>query len=51
MNTFTLNNGIEMPVIGYGTFTLEPADCEELVTRALHDGYRLIDTANMYKNE
>ena len=51
MNTFTLNNGIEMPVIGYGTFTLEPADCEELVARALHDGYRLIDTANMYKNE
>ncbi len=51
MNTFTLNNGIEMPVIGYGTFTLEPADCEELVAKALHDGYRLIDTANMYKNE
>ena len=51
MHTFTLNNGIEMPVIGYGTFTLEPADCEELVAKALHDGYRLIDTANMYKNE
>ena len=51
MNTFTLNNGIKMPVIGYGTFTLEPSDCEELVAKALNDGYRLIDTANMYKNE
>ena len=51
MNTFTLNNGIKMPAIGYGTFTLEPLDCEELVVKALHDGYRLIDTANMYKNE
>lgn len=47
----TLNNGIEMPVLGFGTFTLEPADCEELVAEALKEGYRLIDTANMYKNE
>lgn len=51
MESFKLNNGIEIPSLGIGTFTLEPAECEEAVRYALEVGYRLIDTANMYKNE
>ena len=49
--TVTLNNGIEMPILGIGTFTLTPAQAEESVYHALVDGYRLIDTANAYMNE
>ena len=49
--TVTLNNGIEMPVLGIGTFTLRPAQAEESVYHALTYGYRLIDTANAYMNE
>jgi diketogulonate reductase-like aldo/keto reductase len=49
--TATLNNGIEMPILGIGTFTLQPAQAEESVYHALLDGYRLIDTANAYMNE
>jgi diketogulonate reductase-like aldo/keto reductase len=49
--TVTLNNGIEMPVLGIGTFTLQPAQAEESVYHALSYGYRLIDTANAYMNE
>jgi len=49
--TVTLNNGIQMPVLGLGTFTLQPAQAEESVYHALLDGYRLIDTANAYMNE
>lgn len=46
-----LNNGIEMPNIGIGTFLLEPNDAEKSVFEALNMGYRLIDTANVYVNE
>lgn len=46
-----LNNGIEMPMLGLGTFLLEPKDAEEAVVSALANGYRLIDTANAYQNE
>ena len=46
-----LNNGIEMPEVGIGTFLLEPADAENSVKEALRMGYRLIDTANAYRNE
>lgn len=46
-----LNNGIEIPQIGLGTFMLEPNDAEKSVTEALKIGYRLIDTANAYVNE
>ena len=46
-----LNNGIEMPSVGIGTFLLEPADAENSVREALRMGYRLIDTANAYRNE
>ena len=46
-----LNNGIEMPVIGIGTYTLSPEDAENSVYEALKMGYKLIDTANAYVNE
>lgn len=46
-----LNNGIEIPQIGLGTFMLEPHDAENSVKNALEIGYRLIDTANAYVNE
>lgn len=50
-DTFTLNNGIEMPAVGIGTYLLPPAEAENSVEAALKDGYRLIDTANAYRNE
>ena len=46
-----LNNGIEMPQIGLGTFMISPVDAENSVREALNMGYRLIDTANAYVNE
>ena len=46
-----LNNGIECPLIGIGTFMLKPEDAENSVREALKMGYRLIDTANAYVNE
>ena len=46
-----LNNGIEIPSVGIGTFLLEPIDAENSVREALKMGYRLIDTANAYRNE
>ena len=51
MNYLKLNNGIEMPSIGIGTFMIEPDDAEKSVEFALKNGYRLIDTANAYVNE
>ena len=51
METIILNNNLECPVIGIGTFTLSPADAENSVREALKMGYRLIDTANAYVNE
>ena len=49
--TVTLNNGIEMPILGIGTFALSDSDAEESVYWALRDGYRLIDTARIYGDE
>ncbi|MCH5185419.1 MAG: aldo/keto reductase [Oscillospiraceae bacterium] len=46
-----LNNGLEMPIIGIGTFTLTDEQAEDSVYWALSDGYRLIDTATAYNNE
>lgn len=46
-----LNNGISMPNVGIGTYLLEPIDAENSVREALKMGYRLIDTANAYRNE
>ena len=51
MNRITLNNGIEMPLVGLGTYLLEPDDAQSAVTYALDNGYTLIDTANVYVNE
>lgn len=51
MRTFKLNDGHEIPVIGFGVFEMTPDQCEESVVEALHAGYRLIDTANAYMNE
>ena len=51
MEYITLNNGVNCPVIGIGTFMLSPAEAENSVREALKMGYRLIDTANAYVNE
>lgn len=51
MQTIKLNNGIECPVIGLGTFMLSPANAQNSTREALKMGYRLIDTANAYVNE
>lgn len=47
----TLNNGIEMPMLGYGVFQTPPDETAECVRQALEVGYRLIDTAQAYGNE
>ena len=52
MKYVTLNNGVKMPILGFGVFQIEDAkECEEAVYNALKTGYRLIDTAAAYKNE
>ena len=51
METITLNNGVEMPVLGYGVFLVSPEECERCVSDAIKVGYRLIDTAQAYYNE
>lgn len=47
----TLNNGVEMPMLGYGVYQTPPEDTERCVSEALELGYRLIDTAQAYGNE
>ena len=47
----TLNDGVQIPQLGFGVFQVPPAETEEAVTRALEVGYRHIDTAEMYQNE
>lgn len=52
MQYVTLNNGVEMPALGFGVFQVpDPAECERAVSDALEVGYRLIDTAAAYGNE
>ena len=51
MEYITLNNGVEMPMLGYGVYQVEPAECERCVTDAIEVGYRSIDTAQAYRNE
>ena len=52
MNKTTLNNGVEMPMIGFGVFQVnDPKECEQSVIDAIQAGYRLIDTAASYMNE
>jgi len=49
--TVTLNNGVEMPILGFGVFQIPPEDTERAVTEALAVGYRHLDTAAAYQNE
>jgi diketogulonate reductase-like aldo/keto reductase len=52
MQKVILNNGVEMPILGFGTYQITDADlCEQCVYDALMTGYRLIDTAASYQNE
>ena len=52
MDYVTLNNGIKMPLLGFGTFQIkDPAECGRAVRDAIDVGYRLIDTAASYGNE
>jgi 2,5-diketo-D-gluconate reductase A len=47
----TLNNGVEIPILGFGVYQIPPEDTERAVTEALEVGYRHIDTAAAYQNE
>jgi 2,5-diketo-D-gluconate reductase A len=49
--TVTLNNGVEIPQLGFGVFKVKPTETVSAVTTALRVGYRHIDTAEMYGNE
>lgn len=52
MNKISLNNGVEIPTLGFGVFQIsDPAECERAVIDAIDVGYRLIDTAASYQNE
>ena len=52
MQTVKLNNGIEMPILGFGVFQItDQSECENSVVDAIEAGYRLIDTAASYQNE
>jgi len=52
MKNVVLNNGVEMPILGFGVFQIaDPAECERSVREAIEVGYRLLDTAASYGNE
>lgn len=51
MEYVTLNNGVKMPVLGYGTYLTPCSQTEKLVSEAINAGYRHIDTAQNYGNE
>jgi diketogulonate reductase-like aldo/keto reductase len=51
MKTVTLNNGVQMPALGFGVFQIPAEETEHAVTDALAAGYRLLDTASSYGNE
>lgn len=51
MQYVTLNNGVQMPILGYGVYQIPPDQTEQCVLEALEVGYRLIDTAAAYQNE
>ena len=52
MDHVTLNNGVQMPIVGFGVFQIaDPKECERSVVDAIECGYRLIDTAASYMNE
>ena len=52
MISVTLNNGVEMPILGFGVYQVpDHSECEKSVLTAIETGYRLIDTASAYMNE
>lgn len=51
MKTIKLNNGIEMPILGFGVFQIKPEETENVLLDAIQVGYRSIDTAAAYNNE
>ncbi len=51
MQTITLNNGVEMPQLGFGVYQIPLEETAEAVYQAIKAGYRLIDTASIYGNE
>lgn len=51
MKYATLNNGVKMPMLGYGVYQVDPTECERCVFEAISAGYRSIDTAQAYNNE
>ena len=51
MEKIVLNNGVEMHLLGYGVFKVDPKESERCVRDALSVGYRMIDTAQFYANE
>lgn len=51
MEFITLNNGLSMPLLGFGTFQMNGDTCRDAVCAAIQTGYRLIDTAEAYGNE
>jgi len=52
METVKLNNGVEIPILGFGVFQItDPAECERSVVEAIQTGYSHIDTAASYQNE
>lgn len=51
MRTVTLNNGVEMPILGFGVYQVPPEQAERAVSDALAAGYRSLDTAAAYNNE
>ena len=51
MEYLTLHNGVQMPLVGFGTFMLSEKTCTEAVALAIESGYRMIDTAEAYGNE
>ena len=52
MEYVILNNGVKMPILGFGVYQItDPAQCEQAVVDAISLGYRLIDTAASYGND
>ena len=51
MEYLTLQNGVQMPLVGFGTFMLSGETCVKAVAEAIQSGYRMIDTAEAYGNE
>ena len=51
MKNIQLNNGVQMPLLGYGVYQVDPKECERCVSDAISVGYRMIDTAQIYRNE